>query len=325
MEISDDLVVSAHLGRLVPFIGAGVSKIAGGPTWPEFADGIFDQLVTQGALSYAELEQIKYKAMGPRMKISLAAELAKDIKIKIDYKSILHSPNWKNHENGQKIYSALWRLSKRFVTTNYDLWLDETDNQLAINPANSNQDKVQPRRIIYDQNNFLGSELDVKDRETVIHLHGSIQNPESMLLTTSDYLRTYGLSHDSTRYAKNKIHHFLQFIFQEKDILFMGYALDELEILEYLILKKKQIGAMERKNQKHFILQPFFKNDEKLINGVTNYFKDLEITLIPYYRDANNYDALIDILEGYASQMKIESPNDLERKRIMGGFLDGIN
>jgi hypothetical protein len=40
-SVPDALREAARLGTLIPFIGAGISRLAGCPTWAQFADGAF--------------------------------------------------------------------------------------------------------------------------------------------------------------------------------------------------------------------------------------------------------------------------------------------
>jgi hypothetical protein len=45
-DVSEALREAAQLGKLVPFVGAGASKLAGCPDWDEFANGALRRLLT---------------------------------------------------------------------------------------------------------------------------------------------------------------------------------------------------------------------------------------------------------------------------------------
>ena len=51
---------AALRGTLIPFVGAGASRIAGCPNWSEFADGALRFFVEQGKFSHGQLAQISY-------------------------------------------------------------------------------------------------------------------------------------------------------------------------------------------------------------------------------------------------------------------------
>ncbi|RKX57238.1 MAG: hypothetical protein DRP28_06895 [Thermodesulfobacteriota bacterium] len=121
-HIPPGLREAAERGTLVPFIGAGASRLAGCPGWNEFADGMLLQLVEQGKLTHAELAQIK--VLPPRVKLSLVRTLADEHRVFIDYKKLFHPSGKPDHAKGQKLYTLLSKLAKTFVTTNYDEWLD---------------------------------------------------------------------------------------------------------------------------------------------------------------------------------------------------------
>src|SRR5437762_1863120 len=87
--IPEGLRYAAEHGGLVLFIGAGVSRLCGSPSWDQFADSIFAQLSKSGAVSFAELEQLK-TIRDPRKKLSIAADIAEVSEVRLDYDAILH-------------------------------------------------------------------------------------------------------------------------------------------------------------------------------------------------------------------------------------------
>jgi hypothetical protein len=66
--IPEALKEAAARRTLIPFVGAGASKLAGCPDWREFADGALRTLVDAGHFGYGQIEQIK--ELGPRIKLS---------------------------------------------------------------------------------------------------------------------------------------------------------------------------------------------------------------------------------------------------------------
>ncbi len=49
---------AALRGTLIPFVGAGASRLAGCPNWVEFADGALRYFVSQGKFSHGQLAQL---------------------------------------------------------------------------------------------------------------------------------------------------------------------------------------------------------------------------------------------------------------------------
>ena len=61
-----------------------------------------------------------------------------------------------------------------------------------------------------------------------------------MILTTQDYIRHYANDRRADGpEGENRVLTFLEFLFSEKNVLFIGYGLEELEILEYVIGKAR--------------------------------------------------------------------------------------
>jgi hypothetical protein len=78
-DIPETLREAAQLGKLVLFVGAGASKLAGCPDWDEFANGALRLFVDHGKFSHAQLDQIKH--LRPRIKLSIALALQAESKI----------------------------------------------------------------------------------------------------------------------------------------------------------------------------------------------------------------------------------------------------
>lgn len=207
---------AALRGNLVLFIGAGVSVLAGCPGWGDFADAALRSLVEHGKLSFSELDQVRH--LSARVKLSLARRLASDFDI--DFRALLHPRPMRDHEKGCRIYRGLFRLGNIFVTTNYDSWLD--DGLESFTPTASPTDKtpldtqIRTMNVVFSRDDFKPSLL--SQGNTVVHLHGSILDPNSMVLTTGDYIDHYSAYNRSSKDPKteNRVLTFLEFLFQKK-------------------------------------------------------------------------------------------------------------
>src|SRR5229473_1666504 len=104
--IPDGLREAALIGRLIPFIGAGTSRLAGCPGWDEFADGALRQLIAKGKFSCSQFDQIKH--LSARIKLSIATSVATDTKTQIDYDLLLHPRPRTDHNRGRRLYNSLF-------------------------------------------------------------------------------------------------------------------------------------------------------------------------------------------------------------------------
>lgn len=78
-----EAALRGNLIPFIPFIGAGVSMLAGCPGCNDFADSALRWLINNGKLSYSQLQQIRH--LPPRVKLSLARTLAVDNRTPINY------------------------------------------------------------------------------------------------------------------------------------------------------------------------------------------------------------------------------------------------
>jgi hypothetical protein len=318
--IPDGLREAAQTGTLVPFIGAGASQIAGCPSWSSFADSALRFFVMQNKFSHSQLAQIGH--LNPRVKLSIARGLQEELGLPIDFGKILYPSGRNVNPKGRQLYASLSKLGKTFITTNYDEWLDEQiENPLSLSspaePSKSTSSIVR-RHIFYRTQDLTAANLNLSN--SVIHLHGSVLDSDSMILTTADYIRHYANDRSyQNSIDENLVLTFLSHLFQEKTILFVGYGLEELEILEYKIAKARHPNPEAR----HYILQPFFSHERELMRSMRRYYlRDCGIELIPYLRDQKDWEQLLDVLEDFAEKVPASDLIYLQEFKEMADLLD---
>lgn len=322
-EIPETIREAAQLGRLVPFVGAGVSKLAGCPNWQELAQSALEFFVTKDKLTYAQLDQISH--LNPRVKLSVARSLQEEHQLQIDFSEMIYPASCRSHPDGQAVYTAISALGKTFVTTNYDGWLDE---QMVSAPGLSEGSEKTPpsiyikRNPLYNNDDFTPINLNAPGN--VFHLHGSIEDPNSMIMTTQDYISRYANDRISKEEDKeNKILTFLEYLFNNKTVLFIGYGLDELEILEYVMLKAKKINKENKIEVKHYLLNGFFSHEAQLVKNLGDYYaREFGIKLLPFLRDARNWGQLLPVLEDFAIKAPASNPTQIQTMQEMEGMLN---
>lgn len=324
-HIPTGLREAAQRGTLIPFVGAGASRIAGCPSWAELADGALRSFVGEGKFSHKQIAQISH--LNPRVKLAIALGLEKEHRTRIPFDKLLHPSGQKDNAKGRKLYGDLCKLGKIFVTTNYDEWLDEeiiipqetrvlTSDLKA--PAATNQ-----RNVIHKIQDLTPDKL--SQPNTVIHLHGSLLDHDGMILTTQHYVQHYANDRLSGNPDKeNRVLTFLEHLFQTRTVLFVGYGLEELEILEYVILKARQLRGTGSKEAKHYLLDGFFSHEYELMRSLRQYYLDeCGIELIPYLRDQKNWDQLLDVVEYFARMAPASEPMFLQQFKEMDDLLNG--
>jgi hypothetical protein len=310
-------------GTLIPFVGAGASRIAGCPGWPAFADRALTSLVKDGKFSHAQLSQVNL--LNPKVKFSLARALEREHGVKISFSDLLH-PGGCNDPKGRRLYAALAQLGKSFVTTNYDLWLHEDFTPSGVSAASPSPMPTSAptlrRKAIYKPEDFLKH---LGEPDTVTHLHGCVIDPDSMVMSSREYVDHYANDrHSGDPDRENRVLSFLEELFNKaKTVLFVGYGLEELEILEYVMLKARRSAKHGPLEAKHFLLQGFFSHELELMRSLRRYYlEEFGVGLIAFSRDQKDWDQLIDVLEDFGKQAPATSPLVLQELLEMKGLLD---
>ncbi len=314
---------AAQRGVLIPFIGAGASRIAGCPGWADFANGALRSFVGAEKFDHGQLAQINH--LNPRVKLSIALALQNEFQIDIKFKSILHPTARQVNPKGEQLYRCISKLGKTFVTTNYDEWLDEeipSASQAAQGtPASSATPVSNPRKVIHKVEELTPECL--SHPNTVIHLHGSLLEPAGMIMTTQQYIKHYANDRSSGAEAENRVLTFLDYLFKNKIVLFIGYGLEELEILEYVILKAKGVTRGEKPEARHFLLSGFFSHERELKEHLKRYYlEECGIELVPFLRDRKDWEQLLDVLEEWARVIPASEARVLEDLKSMEDILN---
>lgn len=294
-EIPLKIIEAARNEDLVVFFGAGVSQIIGCPSWQGFAKAYLDMVLEHKLINHFEYEQLLKK--DPRMALTICQKILEEGK--------KDPPNPRDVLKGvpekikkYKIYDHLYKFNAIFVTTNFD---DHMDTVISKNrsfspvPANlqkSEEGAVQnatpPQDIFYAENDLLVTSL---SNGALIHLHGSIEDPSNLVITLPDYMSKYkpGTNHDVL----------LQDIFNKKTVLFIGYGLEEYDIIEFLVKKSNPVEG----EIKHYMLQGAFKEEGNMMELYGKYYSTLGIELKPYSKTQNGYNQLVNVIKVWAKEI----------------------
>lgn len=307
---------AAKHGELVVFVGAGASKLCGSPDWRGFANQVVDALEKAGKLNFLEADQLR--GLGDaRRTLSIALTLAKEHGVDIDYDGILHPP--KPAAIGAELYELLSSLRPVFVTTNYDKWLDEAGpEELTTEPPEESESqpvKGPTKRPKYYLREHLTSDR-LTERGAVIHLHGTYTEPSSMVVSLKDYI---------AHYADERVQAFLSEMFRNYTVLFVGYGLAELEVLDHIVRSNESLakGAAE---ERHFLLYAHRSTESVQTQFMTHFFRDqCGVLVIPYCIDSKGYQELVEVFKAWSPELDVRDPTLLDFQARLDRYVAAPN
>lgn len=295
--LPSDIVKAVNKERFAVFIGAGISRLAGCISWSELASGLVDRCYSLN------------NANGVTVKLSFRQK--QQLKEETDYKKTITIVKEIFSENGSKgrfyeevndllrastekadcpeIYDELLGIRGLFLTTNID----------------TNFDKYFDTRVVFNDQDFDYENI---DQTKLYHIHGSIKKPEEMVLTLENYFDRYQQS--------SRLHGFLNKVFAEYSILFIGYGLGEFEILDYLFTK-----FAKGSGQQHFTLLPFYTGEESLLKLQQYYYRTMKITVVAYRADDAGHARLSDVVKEWVKEIKRKSIDLTRRYKEIDAFV----
>lgn len=279
-RLPPDIVNAINNGELAVFIGAGASMSIGCKSWKEMAESLIftcyltpkksdntqmcvNDQVREALLRMADLKKV----------ITICYNILKDNDNEEEFfKSIRESLKTSHEDLTENIYDELPGLKGLCITSNIDTHFDNH----------------------YIKSQIVCSGFNVKDIDPLklYHIHGSIQDTSTLVLTVGQYFQRYNRDRNFIGFLKR--------IFADKTVLFIGYGLTEFEVLDFLFTK-----SYERKLEypKHFILLPYHSGEEAIAEIEKQYFLELGITLIPFVKDEKGWGQLYHIIHNWSQEI----------------------
>ncbi|MGT4651205.1 SIR2 family protein [Bacillus cereus] len=297
----EDIIKAAKSGNLIIFVGAGVSKLLKLPLWYEFALNRLNTIYEADLIDYRTYEMLKKLDAKKILTICKLFMKEEGIKAQLAQKVF----EFEKDEKYDNVYSKLYSMNAIYVTTNYDECLDQVaERVVSIESLREDEGSETSNRVIYKQSELAEEKLKIGN---VIHIHGSVKEEMNMIVTLKDYLKHYG-----NNSKENQLSNFLRTVFNTKYVvLFMGYGLEEYEILEYMLSK----NITPENTKKHYMLYPAYKDEHIMIDLLNKYYNTFGVELIPYDKGKKGYDQLIPIIDEWSKVLsKASKEVDFMRK-----------
>ena len=291
-----ELIENAYKnGKLCLFIGAGISNLAGCPTWTELCQAIIkDEQIGTNDFQYKEslkketdnkkLLTVIYKLFEDKREDKEEAKKSffNIIKTHLESKEKKH-----DQEKDKNIYKIIQKLQNVLkITTNADKVIDKYLKGLR---------EVTYKDFTSDKLPLIENSSSRNKLNQLFKIHGTVSpqeqgDYEQLIFTTPNYLK---------RYKDLEFIKFLKDLFEQYTVLFIGYGLKEFELLQYALPEKEL-------TKKHFLLKGYcsFEKIEKDFDEI--YLEELGIELIDFNHDKLGYEQLIVVLEKWVNSLLIK-------------------
>jgi hypothetical protein len=268
---------AANHDMLVLFVGAGVSRLVGCKGWDELALNLVDRCYRERLIPFRAVRELKSLA-DHRQLITICYHIMEKNDAKDLFREELEHVLAPDKERLSRFGDVFGYLSTMrhlcIVTTNADANFDRYFPDKKYVVAKPDEFPSEP------QAGFL------------YHLHGSMSEGNE-IFTLMQYFDLY-------RRDRHNIQSFLEYLFGECHVLFLGYGLSEFELLEFIFKKPKTVHSTP---YRHFMLiddsadgfrKPYLQK----------YYKDMGIKLISYNSDICGYDQLYYVIKEWSQELQ---------------------
>lgn len=278
----EEILRAAEEGKLIFFLGAGVSRIMGVQGW----DGFSESLIRKAFSEYKDQMAIIRDIKDSKERITIAYKKFEDDGNLEEFYSCFGAalkPNLDIFNSKKNIYKILSQFDATFLSTNADnLFEDILGHELChedCKTADINDVRIRRQsRLFYLHGHYTDN----------IDIHNN-----NLVFTAPQYVE---------RYNDGGFKDFLEAAFQNNNvILFIGYGLNEFEIMDYIVTKA---GHSQKSPQKVYVLYGFCESDEIIFRAKKSYFEALNIKMIPFDMSIKGYDSLLDVLESLCEDFR---------------------
>jgi flagellin-specific chaperone FliS len=330
LPIPEDVRAAAKMGRLAFFIGAGVSRLYGLPSWEELANKMLIRLAECRKLNHSLVDLLlKYPT---KVKISIADHYFKENRKAADenrhqnltyYSVLMDGISREEIHKKIPIYTSIAKCNVKLITTNYDSLLSDvlsgvtsSDSVIAegqIETAKTSELPIAGKNKTFDYKIFKSldelEESSLTKNNILVHLHGSLSNEGTLIASTQSYLKFYGNKSNQDR---------LNLLFKKQTIVFFGYGLEELEILD-LLLKSSSSESDSQDSPRFFLVLSLLSHEMEILKHLQIYYDQLGVKLLAFSRDAKGYHALTDVLEEWTKTLIpiVEPPSQADHSFVM--------
>jgi hypothetical protein len=233
--VPKEIVEAVNNENLAIFIGAGVSRLIGCMSWDQLAQKLVNRCfltkkkVGSTCINFKEKEALLLNN-DHKKTITVCYYILKNNGFEDIFYEELEKSLKADEERlkSQNIYDELYGLRGLFITTNADQYFDS---------------KFNSKQITYKEEDFNPSNI---DRTKLYHIHGSFHlGKHSIIFTVPQYIK---------RYNNKTFREFLEFIFGQYTVLFVGYGMAEFELLDFLITKLVLSSCRLVKHHKNLLL-----------------------------------------------------------------------
>lgn len=268
----EELIHSLNNGTYI-FLGAGISKLAGYKLWNELKEKVVDYF-------WKNRERIKKKDFDKSICDSLK-----------DHSNNVRSFDYLYYVNSELFEEAIKNIFKddKYCIKNqiYE-YVNKLNNGKNLFVTTNVDDGFQSYLGLHDSEVNIYPKINSKERKQLTYLHGRIDKPHSWVFTTNQYISAYNKQNSP---CKN----FISNISKENCILFMGYRLEENELLSSLFSDKMR---------NHYWIEGIYRKNQDYIRiNATSHKKSYNINLISYSIDHNDYEELYGVVDFLYDEM----------------------
>jgi isopentenyldiphosphate isomerase len=272
--------------NVVPFIGSGMSRPSGLPLWNDLIQTLIKEIEDEYDVS--DLRRLYEQGVIDSIDTPELYSIISTNKFPLlrFIKSAFDKP-WRANSY-HKLLSQF--EFDTILTTNFDNLIE---NQYEQQGVVINRIWKSEHLPFFDEKRFV----------QLIKIHGTIDDIKSIVLAKSDY--------DAYRRRNKLIYHLVSTIFLTRTILFLGFSLQDPNILNFLDEIKNTIGDVMRTHYALLINPP-----NSLVNKLSEY--GIRVIKLP---DNNIEQNTLDWLEGLLSRASFIGESNLDKARMIN---DGL-
>ncbi|MGL5126419.1 MAG: SIR2 family protein [Fusobacteriaceae bacterium] len=311
-------------GKLIPFLGSGLSIPFGALNWIELAKKMVNEHISDVTIKNYHLENtiIKKNNCIKAFDEIIEEKYLREEMLNSKIKELLEESIDKNLNENQHNYEDLAKLMCNcYLTTNYDSLGYDSLKKIASNEVEIPQVF---EKLKSNTQNFIS-----QGKIKYFFLHGMLADESTLITTTKSYTRIYKQSKD---YDSR-----LNTLFSSNVLLFVGFSFNDIYIQEYLkkylninkgihyILLPKSLNGREKKLIDYGLITIFYDDSNGHVNGIRKLLLEIKESkkknlTVENYGEPKTLNEVKDNV--FIEKLKIEKIKDRKIEMCIDLFID---
>ena len=304
--VPEPVLDAARDGNLVIFVGSGVTKHLTGRDWDELASWVVDDMARRQEINFYDRDLLLDRGKKDAKRIlTMCENLGGDrslVRRRIADKVRLTTES----VQADGLLVGLYSMNAIYLTTNWDNGLDilASGARSDLPAGNASTAAAAQQKVFFREDDMHWSNMDAGN---VLHIHGSIADPDTMVITERDYSRVHR--------EGRPVPALLDVAISDYVVLFIGAGCSEQDIIGRFLERRRP--QLPTNVAGHYTLMGFYASEPRAVELERLRYSQSGIDIVPFDMTRLQHDQLKSVVGAWSRQIRCRPVRFTQQARLI--------